>query len=325
MKIIILLFFIAYIQGLESTDFTTVMNDLSNLEKYIKQYKEEKSEAKSLTHLIVAYIREGVYSDTTWGIAGGEIPKDLVSYIEEKDTSEGTNSQATRKYRSIELPNKEKIDFVHLFAVMNGIEFGNSYTKNFAHLVGWGGDTTQLFEDIKNEKGTLDELMNACKNYFRIKGGFDEADLISDLDAPILLSKKDDSNTFADIFTNYYTGKEYLERINKFVNLTFPELKSKEKFREEIFNIYNSDFYIQVLECKDGFRESSFSCMLPGAIKPEYTDHQKAAVYVVSDYLSENFVEPDPEPSPSPTPSPSFSRVLNISILSLFLLVLMII
>lgn len=317
MNIINLLLFIAYIQGLKSTDFTTVMNDLSNLEKYIKQYKEEKSAKESLTHLIVAYIRKGVYSDQTWDIAGGSIPDDLLSYIKEKDISQSTNSQATRQYRTIELPNQEKIDFVHLFAVMNGIEYGNSYTKNFAHLVGWGGDTTQLLQDIKNEKGTLDELINASKNYFRIKGGFNDADLVSDLDAPILLSKKDDSNTFADIFTNYYNSKEYSERIYKFVSLTFPELKSKDKFREYIFNVYNSDFYIKVLECKNGFRSSTLSCVLPGDIKSEYKEHQKAAVYVVSDYLSENYKEPDPRYS--------FSRTLNLSIKSLLSLVLMMI
>ena len=279
----------------------------------------------------MAYIRAGVYSDDTWTLAGGTIPDDLHSYILEKDSAEGTNSQATRNYRIIELPNKEKFDFVHLFAVMNGIENGNSYTTMFANLVGWGGDTTQLLQDIKNEKGTLDELINACKNYFRIKGGFDNADLVSDLDAPILLLKKEkeDSNTFADIFTNYYNGKEYLERVNKFVNITFPGLKSKEKFREEIFNVYCNDTYIKILECKNGFRESLIGCIVPGAIKAEYKEHQKAAVYAVSDYLSENYKEtepePEPEPEPKPDPSPSFSKILNLSIKSLFSFVLMMI
>ena len=323
MKLIILIFASLILENICIISFSDMIKNLRTLESYISQYKKETKSKQSITELVLTYIREGKYKSNYWKIAAGSAPKNLESYIDKKDKEHGTSTAKCRKYGDILMPSNEKSDFVHLFAVMNGIEFGNSYTKNFAHLVGWGGDTTQLFEDIKNEKGTLDELMNICKNYFRIKGGFDEADLISDLDAPILLSKKDDSNTFADIFTNYYNSKEYLERINKFVNLTFPELKSKDKFREEIFNIYNSDFYIKVLECKDGFRESSFNCILPGDIKPEYKDHQKAAVYVVSDYLSENFIEPEPEPRPSP--SPSLSRILNISIISLFSLVLLII
>ena len=46
-----------------------------------------------------------------------------------------------------------------MFAVMNGIEYGNSYSDQFAHLVGWGGDTEQLLEDIMNQKGNLESLM----------------------------------------------------------------------------------------------------------------------------------------------------------------------
>ena len=66
-----------------------------------------------------------------------------------------TNVHLVNTYREIELPNNERFDLVHLFAVMNGIEYGGSYSSKFSHLVGWGGDTFQLFKDIKNEKGSL--------------------------------------------------------------------------------------------------------------------------------------------------------------------------
>ena len=71
---------------------------------------------------------------------------------------------------------------------MNGIEFRNSYSARTAHLVGWGEDTLQLFWDIKNEQGNLEELMIVAKNYFMVKG----AVFVSALDAPILLKKKND-------------------------------------------------------------------------------------------------------------------------------------
>ena len=123
-------------------------------------------------------------------MAGGNVPSDLVQYIKNRDLENNTNTEEIRKYPDIILPSNETLDFVHLFAVMNGIENGNSYSDNYAHLVGWGGDTAQLFQDIKNEKGNLDELINLTKNYFGKKGQFGEGDLIADLDAPILLKKK---------------------------------------------------------------------------------------------------------------------------------------
>ena len=61
------------------------------------------------------------------------------------------------------------------------------------------GDFVIILVDIKNEKGSLTELMDIAKNYFMIKGGFGPADVVSDFDAPIIFKKKNDNNDFADI------------------------------------------------------------------------------------------------------------------------------
>ena len=198
------------------------------------------------------------------------------------------------------MPNGESIDFVHMFAVMNGIERGESYTSDAAHLVGWGGDTEQLLEDIMKETGDLEYLMNVAKeNYFRVKGGFDEADLVSDLDGAILLHNKNDDNNFADLIKKYYNSNEYKDRVKKFVELTFPGLVNivdKQTFRDEIFKIYSSNMFIKILECKAGLRdEGLFKCYSPTDIKDQYVENQKAAAYVVSDYFFENY-NTSPEP-----------------------------
>jgi hypothetical protein len=291
MKVIILLLFIAYINVIQTVNYEEVLQDLKNLEKYIREYIKEKSPSNTLTHLITCYIREGAYTGTSWTIAGGTIPSDLPQYIIDKDSAEGTNAQACQNHREIELPNSEKTDFVHFFAVMNGIEYGNSYVANFAHLVGWGGDTFQLLQDIKNEQGEIGEIMEVAKTYFNVKGGFGPADLVSDLDAPIILKMKNDDNDFADIIEDYYNSDQYLKRFNNFIKITFPSLteKDKYKFREELYNTYNNDLYINILECQDGMREATFTCFLPGDLKPEYANNQKAAAYVVSDYFVENY------------------------------------
>ena len=297
MKILkIFLFILLNFYFIQSEDeiFNNVLEDLEDLESYIKEYITEKSYTESsLTHLIVCYIRLGAYKSNEWTIAGGQIPNDLAEYISSKDEENETTAKKTQKYREIITPNGDKIDFVHMFAVMNGIESGNSYSTNFAHLVGWGGDTEQLLEDIMNQNGDLESLIEFAKNnYFRIKGGFDENDLISDLDGPIILSYKNDYNNFADIMRYYYATKDK-NRVNKFIQLTFPGLVNKidkESFRNELYTIYTSDYYIRILECKKGMRDSGFlGCYIPSGIKEQYTLQQKAAVYVVSDYLFENY------------------------------------
>ena len=303
MKLLYILLFIS-ISCIQINDisFDKVMTDLENLEKYIKEYIKEKSYTeKTLTHLIVCYIRLGGYSTTEWTVAGGSIPDDLVDYIKTKDAEYGTTAQSTQTYRDMIMPNGDPIDFVHMFAVMNGIEYGNSYSDQFAHLVGWGGDTEQLLEDIMKQQGDLESLMKYAKeNYFRIKGGLDEADLISDLDGPILLYNKNDNNNFVDLIRNYYKDNEQSKkRVTKFVELTFPNLinkHDKEAFRNELFKIYYDDMFIKVLECKAGMRNPGLlKCYTPEEIKEAFAVQQKAAVYTVSDYFYDNY-KPSSEP-----------------------------
>ena len=292
MKIIFLIFLI-FINGLSAENFENVMENLKALEDYIKDYISEKSSTYTLNHLLTCYIRKGSYSGKEWDIAGGSIPNDLSEYIITKDKSAGTNAQLCKTYGEIDLPNKEKLDFVHFFAVMNGIENGNSYSSNFAHLVGWGGDTCQLFQDIKGEKGDLDTLKEiTISKYFLKSGQFGLSDFISDIDAPTILNKKTNDNQkyFSEIIKEYYNSKEYEKRINNFVSLTFPTITKKEDFYNVIFNQYSKDTYIQILECKYGMRNSGvLSCYIPGDLKTEYTEHQKAAVFAVSEYLANNY------------------------------------
>jgi len=304
MKLLFLFMIFITITCIEINDenYEKVLKDLYNLENYIKEYIKEKSYTNStLTHLITCYIRIGVYTDKEWEPVGGLLPDDLVSYITIKDEEKGTSAQATQTYREIVMPNGETIDFVHMFAVMNGIEHGKSFSDIYAHLVGWGSDTEQLLEDIMYQQGDLEYLIQFTKeNYFRIKGGFSEADLISDLDGPILLFNKTDDNYFADLIRNYYNIEECNNRVNKFVELTFPTLVDKvnnETFRNVIYNIYNNDPLINALECKKGMRSKGFAgCYTPSEIKEKYALNQKAAVYVVSDYFFENYkIYPEPE------------------------------
>ena len=290
MRSLTLFFLFLLLQNISCVTFNEAINNLSILESYIKEFKTEKKSSASLNHLITTYIREGVYSSTEWSIAGGSSPSGLDEYIASKDKEKNTNAQSVRKIREIETPSKEKIDFVHLFAVMNGIEFGNSFTGGYSSLVGWGGDTAQLLQDIKVESGTLDELIETVlTKYLGIKGQFGPADLVSDLDAPVILNNKKDDNTFASIIKDYYESGDYENRIADFVAITFPGVE-KENLRKQVFDRYSKDSYIQILECKYGVRDSGFlGCYLPGNIMTKFKNHQLAAAYGFADYLTSRY------------------------------------
>ena len=279
MKLIYLLFLCLFIENIYATSFSDMIKNLRILESYISQYKSEGKSKKSLTNLVVSYIREGKYKDVYWKVAAGSAPKDLADYVAKKDKEHGTNSAQCRKYGDIVMPSNEKSDFVHLFAVMNGIDYCGSYTKGVSALVGWGGDTAQLIQDIKKLNGDENKLYIEANKFFRIKGQFGEGDLIADLDAPIFLAKKNDKNTFADIIEKYYNNGEYKNRVRDFVKLTFPELNKnsdKNEFRKVVYDRYSKDSYLKILEIKY-------------AVYKGYENHRFAAVYNFADYLYKNY------------------------------------
>ena len=273
-----------------SVTFDAAMANLKILESYISQYKTEKSSTLSLNQLILGFIRQGKYDDTTWTLVGGNVPKDLLTYIQDQDAKHNTKSLECRSYGDILLPTNKKFDFVHLFAVMNGMDFLPSSST----LVGWGGDFAQLAQDLKNNfKDTtdLDKLIAEAKKFLGIKGQFGEGDLNADIDAPLILRKKKLGATFAATLQNYYANGEYMAKIRNFVSLTFPEVKSKEELREAVFNKYGNDAFIKILECKYGLRAggSILKCYSPKDLLPQFVNHQKAAVYAFADYLSDNY------------------------------------
>jgi hypothetical protein len=270
-----------------SHTFDAVLDNLKTLEGYIAEYKKEKEASDSLNHLILAFIRLGKYDSFQWTIAAGTVPSDLYDYVKNKDETHGTNTLMCRKYGDIVLPTKKKIDFVHLFAVMNGMD----YLPLASALVGWGGDLAQLAQDLKNNFPSLtdlNQLIIEARKFLGIKGQFGEGDLNADIDAPIILKRKKTGITFSDTIRSFYNNGDHKYKIKEFVNIVYPDLKDKTKIREYLEANYSDQAFIQILECKYGLRTGSFKCYLPGDIVPEFANHRKAAIYAFADFLGEN-------------------------------------
>ena len=113
---------------------------------------------------------------------------------------------------------------------MNGIYIGKEKKTSIKHLVGWGGDTVTLVEDIKKESGifdNLDKLIEKANEFFNHKGQFGPEDLISDLDAPILIVLKESGTSFSKIIKQYYSDNGlYNNRINLFIDFCVQILSS---------------------------------------------------------------------------------------------------
>ena len=119
MKIILILILL---QGIILNEFEDTMEKLELLEKYISQYIKEKKSDRSLTELVTTYIREGEYGNIFWNVLLlTSSPNDLDEFLQQKEKDENKKVREIRNYRTILLPTKEKFDFAHLFATMNGI------------------------------------------------------------------------------------------------------------------------------------------------------------------------------------------------------------
>lgn len=272
-----------------SVNLKEALSNLKILESYISQYKTEKKPSQSLQQLVLAFIRLGKYNDATWTIVAGSVPKDLYEYVKAKDAQYNTKALNCRAYGDIILPTDKKMDFVHLFAVMNGMDFA-PYS---AALVGWGGDLAQLAQDIKNNFGNindLEQLITEAKKFLGIKGQFGEGDLNADIDAPIILKMKKSSITFADTIQRFYDSGDYKNKVKDFAKIIFPDLPEKSKIRQYIYDKYSEESLIKILECKYGIRKpgSLLKCYSPNDILPQYANHRKAAIYAFADYLSDN-------------------------------------
>ena len=280
---IVVLFLI--IPNILSEDYYDILYNLETLEKYMYCCV---SQQKLVYKYILQFIRSKKYITWEWTIVAGNLPEYIYDCIKYKDETYHTNTLALREYEDIELPSKIKLDFVHLFAVMNGMDNLSISTT----LVGWGGDLATLAEDLKNNFGyitDLNQLIIEARKFLGIKGQFGEGDLTSDLSAPIMLRiKYKTGKTFANIMRDLFESEDFKFRIKEFVEITFPYLKDKTKIRQFVEMTYNSDLFIPVLECKHGIRTGTAKCLLYGDIIPQYENHRRAAIYAFADFLGEN-------------------------------------
>lgn len=270
---------------------------LTLLETYAQDYYATKTDI-SINELILRYIRTGRYDDTEWTIVAGSSPTEFINYVQERETAEGTSVSPIRKYgdQDIDYPDGTPLDFVHMFAVMNGIDYSTSFTKDVVTLQGWAGDTAQLFKDIFSLSDSLEALVAEARSRLDYQsGGFDQRDVISDLDSVLLMKYRfdDQSKTFSEILKAHMNSITHKQRVKMFVENSFPDATlTRNGLRTAVYQSYSKNTYVQIWECKNGVRQEGSilgikTCYVPGDILEDKKVNHMAAGYAFADYLYE--------------------------------------
>ena len=257
----------------KKTEYEIVMDKVISLYKLAKIYIEEENLEINAGELVCLYIRSERYNSYSWSVFAGKRIPDFERYVKETDVS----LCELQKIKSLTLPTGETTDFVHMMATLN------MYYKNSGALGGWAGDAAQMVLNIKNEKGTLEELTEKASFFMGADNNsyFGKEDFYADLDAAniYVLTKK---HSLPAAIGTYYKNLTPKKRVRDFVDNTFsPKSFKRENFRETVYSSFTVTSHINTLLESFGLRGNT------------YKNHIKACVYSFADYLL-TYYEPEP-------------------------------
>ena len=205
-----------------------VITRIEKLEEISEKYNTEKGVNADSKVRVLQYIRQKRYGDTEWNVFGGTIESDFSAYVQQNQGE--YDLVGLQSLSSIEVPlTKEKVDFVHMIAIMNVVLRGGLNNNSFNDMVGWGGDLCQLVVELNKLDLTGTALQNKANELFNSKSSsFGDQDVCADLDA-INLIKLYTSRTTKSLAQ---TMKDYYYSCN--------EQSRKTEFKQTLFNSYDS-------------------------------------------------------------------------------------
>ncbi len=261
-----------------NNDFDSTLVRLQNLEDLAKSFKQSSYTSDSVDFLVLSYIRSSVYNSGTWNTLAGTANSSFISYV----ASESPDTAKLRSTYSLQLPNGDTTDFIHMFAVMNMILEGNG------DLGGWIGDTCQFVHDFKSYSGSANYLEDIAKEHFRIDGHFGKEDWIADLDGYNVCNIKSINESWASCFEKYFTADlTERARVSAFVESMFGSTYLSSKLSQKNYRSAVSSHYtgleLWALEIKE----------FGGSLSSEY---KNAAINTVADYMYLVISSPDLAP-----------------------------
>lgn len=222
----------------EEKEFYDLILKLKKLENISKDYNTEKGLTVDPNIRALQYIRQARYNDDEWNMFGGTMESDFAEYVLNNQGSYDLQSLQTLQTLNNPFAN-EKIDFVHMMAIINVFAKG-SITNTTNDIVGWGGDLCQLVLELKGKNLTGTALQAKAYELFGAENStFSTQDLLADLDAfsiMLIYNQNSDSKSISEAVKEYYLNyTSYRKQIA--LSILFPDAfdssTSQIKFTQE--------------------------------------------------------------------------------------------
>ena len=167
----------------EQQQFEQLLSKINKLEEISIKYNSEFSSENNAFKRVCQYIRALRYNTTQWNLLGGTIEQDFFEYVLDNQGQYDLTSLQSLDYFIIPSTN-EKVDFVHMMAIIN-VVITNGIEENSPNdLVGWGGDFCQLVTQIKSLNITGEQLQEKANELLANDiSSFGAQDICADFDA----------------------------------------------------------------------------------------------------------------------------------------------
>lgn len=247
------------------TNFNEVIKKIKKLEEISTQYNIDNNLTSNSQIRTMQYIRQARYATSQWNTFGGTIESNFSEYVEANQDEYDLSSLQTLS--NFTIPNtNEKVDFVHMIAIMNVVLLKGLDNNIINDLVGWGGDLCQLVLELKSKNLTDENLTSTAYSLLgNNSSSFSSSDLLADIDAiniaklySTFVSNKSISNAiqqyYNSINTNNHRKTEFL--INAFPtsidNNAGDLLQTQSEMSSTILTRLNSSYYIKIWCMQNG-------------------------------------------------------------------------
>lgn len=260
------------------------MEGLKDLEGYVATYAAMNNQ--DANGLVINFIRTGVdkYNTDDWAILAGPENKEFVAYVTAQDTANGTTASSLRDIEEFTTPNKQTVEFGHMFGALD-IAYHNNGATEPADFGSWAGDICDLM-DFSHGKVTATDVEEMAKeireNYLGVDDGagddqssFSYTDIYGDLDANYLMTKLSTTSRSLSTIMEYYFTESLTDtdRASLFLKNRFSGKNTQEEIRSAVLEAYRSNPTCGMLEADRGLTEEH--------------DLRTACCYAFADYLYE--------------------------------------
>lgn len=233
----------------EQKQFENLLEKINKLEQISLEYNNQFNSTQNAYVRVLQYIRMERYNTSEWNLLGGTIEADFSEYVKTKQGE--FDLETLKNLQNFVIPStNEKVDFVHMIAIMD-IAIKNGLSSNMANdLAGWGGDFCQLVAELKKLNLTgIDLQMKAVELLGGESSSFSEQDLCADLDAINITKTFEDleNKSISNAIKQYYNQFSIALRKTNFLQNAFAETFENEHYMaQHLIQRLDGNLYIKI-------------------------------------------------------------------------------